>query len=79
MKILNRPVKVIALFNTTGKIEPVQFTLDDKIVRVDKIIETYEENLVGNDRLVFLCEHKEKYFYELKYELDSNKWYLFVQ
>lgn len=79
MKIVNKPVKVLAIFKTDGKIEPVQFTLDDKIISVDKIVKSYEENLVGNPRLVFLCEQREKYFYELKYELESNIWYLFMQ
>lgn len=79
MKILNKPVKVLAIFKADGKIEPVQFTLDEKVISIDKIVKFYEENLVGNTRLVFLCEQKEKYFYELKYELESSKWYLFMQ
>lgn len=31
MKILNEPLKVIAIFNTDGKIEHVKFRLDDKV------------------------------------------------
>jgi hypothetical protein len=79
MKILNKPVKVLAIFKTDGTIEPVQFTLDGKIISVDKVVKSYEEHLAGNPRLVFLCEHREKYFYELKYEYASNIWYLFMQ
>lgn len=79
MKYVNKPVKVMAIFNSNGKIEPVQFTLDDKNIRIDKIVKVHEENIVGNDRLVFLCEQKEKYYYELKYEYESSKWYLFMQ
>jgi hypothetical protein len=79
MKIVNIPVKVMAIFKTDGKIEPVQFTLDEKVVNVDKVVKSSEEHLAGNPRLVFLCEQKEKYFYELKYELESNIWYLFMQ
>lgn len=78
MKIVNKPVKVLAIFKTDGKIEPVQFTLDDKVINVDKVVKSYEEHLAGNPRLVFQCEQKEKYYYELKYELESNIWYLFV-
>lgn len=77
MKILNEPIKVMAVFNTDGKIEPVKFRLEDKVVRVEKIMKTYEENIVGNTRLVFVCLHNEKDIFELKYELDSKTWYLF--
>lgn len=69
----------MAIFKTDGKIEPVQFTLDGKIISVDKVAKSYEEHLAGNPRLVFLCEHREKHFYELKYEYESNIWYLFMQ
>lgn len=77
MKIVNKPIKVMAIFNTYGKIEPVQFKLDDKVVRVEKVLKVYEDNFAGNKRIVFVCEHKEKYLYELKYEIDSGIWYLF--
>ncbi len=77
MKIVNRPIKVMAIFNTNGKIEPIKFKLDNKIIFVDKIIETKEDNFIGNKRLVFVCEHKEEFIYELKYEFGSGIWYLF--
>jgi hypothetical protein len=79
MKIVNKPVKVLAIFKTDGKIEPVQFTLDDKVINVHKVVKSYEEHLAGNPRLVFLCEQREKYFYELKYEIESGIWYLFMK
>lgn len=33
---------------------------------------TYEESLVGNNRIVFVCIQNEKDIYEIKYELDSR-------
>ncbi len=77
MEIINQPVKVLAVFNTDGSIEPVRFRFDDKIVRVEKITKSYEEKIVGNIRLVFVCLHNEKDIFELKYELDSKIWFLF--
>ena len=77
MKILNEPVKVMAIFNTDGRVEPVKFRLDDKVVKVEKIMKIYEEKIVGNNRLVFVCLHNGKDIFELKYELDSKIWYLF--
>jgi len=77
MKIVNKPIIATVIFNTNGKIEPVKFIVDDKAVIVEKILETKEENLVGNKRIVFVCQHSGKFIYELKYEIYSQKWYLF--
>ncbi len=77
MKILNQPIKGMAIFDTDGKIEPVKFRLDDKVVFVEKVIKTYEEKTVGNKRLVIICQHNNCDIYEIKYELDSKLWYLF--
>ncbi len=77
MKILNKPIKVMAIFHTDGKIEPIKFRLDDKVVSVDKIMKIYQENIVGNNRIIFVCIQNGKDIYELKYELDSKVWYLF--
>ena len=77
MKIINEPIKVMAVFNTNGKIKPVKFRLNDKVVRIEKIMKTYEESIVGNTRVVFVCLHNGKDIFELKYELDSKTWYLF--
>lgn len=77
MKILNEPIKVMAIFNTDGKIEPVKFRLDDKVIKIEKIMKVYEEKIVGNNRLVFVCIQNGKDIFELKYELESKTWYLF--
>ncbi len=77
MKIVNEPIKVMAVFNTDGKIEPVKFRIDDQVVKIEKIMKTYEENIVGNTRVVFVCLHKGKDIFELKYEVDTKTWYLF--
>lgn len=46
MKILNDPIKVMAIFNLDGKIESVKFRLDDKVVKVEKVMKTYEKKLL---------------------------------
>jgi hypothetical protein len=38
MKIVNKPIKVMATSNTDGKIEPIKFRMDDKVVKIDKLI-----------------------------------------
>lgn len=77
MKLLNHPIDMIAIFNVEGKIIPFKFKYNDMPVKVEKIMKSYEEKLAGNRRIVFVCMHNEKDIYELKYELDSNRWFLF--
>lgn len=78
MKVLNEPIDMIAVFKKeTGKVTPFKFKYNDLPIKVQKINKIYEEKLAGNKRLVFVCTHNEKDLYELKYELDSCKWYLF--
>ncbi len=38
MKILNEPIKVMAIFNKDGKIEPVKFWFEDQAIMVEKIL-----------------------------------------
>jgi len=77
MKVVNKPVKVMVIFYTDGKIEPVKFRLEDKVIRIDKVVKAYEEHIVGNVRVVFVCIQNEKDIHEIKYELESSIWYLF--
>ncbi|KPU27600.1 hypothetical protein TR13x_03445 [Caloranaerobacter sp. TR13] len=78
MKVLNHPIDMIAIFESdTGKITPFKFRYKDISVKVQKILKTYEEKIAGNRRIVFICMHNEKDIYEIKYEVDTFKWFLF--
>ncbi len=77
MKLLNHPIEMIAVFDIDGKITPAKFRYEDKVVRVEKIIKRQKEKLAGNERWVFTCMHQQNYLYELKYEIDTQKWFLF--
>ncbi len=77
MKIVNKPIKIMAIFYTDGRIQPVKFRIDEEVVRIEKVLKIFTENIVGNDRIVFVCQHNGCDIYEIKYELDSKVWYLF--
>jgi hypothetical protein len=68
---------MIAVFDVNGDIKPFKFKYKDKKIKVEKIIDIKEEKLAGNRRLVFVCRTDRKDIYELKYEIDSHKWFLF--
>lgn len=77
MKIINEPIKVIAIFNKDSKIEPVKFWYEDEPIMVEKILKIYEDKNFGVNNIMFVCQHKGSAIYELKYELKSNTWYMF--
>ncbi|HHZ01591.1 MAG TPA: hypothetical protein GX396_01450 [Tissierellia bacterium] len=82
MKIINEPIKVMVIFHPNkklerGKIQLIKFRFKDKVVPVQKVTKIYEENIVGNKRIVFVCQQLNGDMYELKYEIDSKDWYLF--
>lgn len=64
----------MAVFEKNGKITPIKFRLNDQVVKVQKILKTYE---IGNRYVMFVCEHNGKDIYELKYDIKENLWYLY--
>ncbi len=79
MNIINEPIKVMAVFHVDGKIEPIKFKLEEQVIWIEKVIRTYEEQIAGNNRTIFVCQHNGKDIYELKYELRTKTWFLFKQ
>ena len=77
MKILNHPIDVIATFDSKGKMRPFKFKYEGMSIKVERIMKYYTEKLAGNERIIFVCMHNGYSLYELKYELDSHKWFLF--
>ena len=78
MKIVNENIKVLASFNRDGTIIPLRFKReDDRNIQIDKVIKVQDEYLAGNHRIVFTCMQNERDLYEIKYEIDTQKWYLF--
>lgn len=85
MKILGKPIDVVAWFTKEGVPRPIRFriTTDEEsetVIKVDRILHTDREKLAGNPMLIFRCQGEvngEEKIYELKYELLTCKWMLF--
>ena len=85
MKILRRPIEVIAWFDLEGNPAPIRFRyLDDQdeisIVKVDHIVQKDVEKLGGNKIIRYTCESMQcgqvKPF-EIRYELETCRWFLY--
>jgi len=85
MKVLAKPVEMVAWFTENGTPNPVRFRIKNEdqsttIIKIDKVIFKEKEKLAGNDMIVFRCQgmiSKTQKIFELKYELSSCKWMLY--
>ena len=80
MKVLMKPIEMIAWFNMEGVPNPVRFKLADKVIKVDQVTSKSEEKLAGNRMIIYRCQSEingELRPFELKFELQTCKWFLF--
>lgn len=80
MKVLMKPIEMVARFSVDGSPYPVKYRVDSSIVKVEQVLSTKEEKLAGNRMLIFQCQSEiegKLKPYELKFELQTCKWFLF--
>lgn len=85
MKIVAKPIEMIAWFTTDGVPNPIRFRILEeektlKVINVGKIIFREKEKIAGCPAIIFNCQSNingaEK-LYQLKYQIDTCKWILF--
>jgi len=85
MKVVAKPVDMMAWFEDGGAIHPIRFRLKNEdgqqqVIKVDRICSRDLEKLAGNPMVVFRCQSQINGLlkpYELKYELETCRWILF--
>lgn len=85
MKVYMKPIELIAWFTRDGIPQPLKYriiTEDDsyQVVMIQRIIHRTEEKIAGNRMLVFRCEAETNSLlkiFELKFEVQTCKWYLY--
>jgi len=85
MKILAKPINVIAVFNEGRIPVPRRFRFEDdagetREVTVDRVSETERRKIAGIDSIVYRCQSEilgETRLYELKYVISSYSWELY--
>lgn len=85
LKIIAKPIEVIAVFNEMGIPTPIKFRIKNNdsttsVIKIDSILFKENEKLAGNNMIIFRCQSivlgTQKIF-ELKYELNTCKWMLY--
>lgn len=84
MKIIMQPIEMVARFSEGGIPRPVKYKATFEgvpvIITIDKILLKTEEKLAGNRMIIFRCQsiiNGLLKVFELKYELNTCKWFLF--
>jgi hypothetical protein len=85
MKILMKPIEMIAWFTNDGIPIPLRYRIVSKdktniVVKVGKVVTKDEEKLAGNRMLIYRCEsiiNNIQKTYEIKYEIETCKWFLY--
>lgn len=83
MKVVAKPIDMLALFDVAGRIHPIRFRLEEDhqiVVKVDQVFSRSLEKKAGIPVHVFDCISDidgQRKAYQLKYEIEENRWILF--
>ena len=80
-----QPLDMVAWFTKEGIPHPVRFKIEvsnsvPAVIKVDHILFRTEEKLAGNRMIIFRCQgiiNDTLKIFEIKYELNTCKWFLF--
>ena len=85
MKLIAKPVNMIAAFDESGFPTPLKFKIEEaeseyRVIKVDKIISTESIKPAGMESIVFLCQSEVQNTmkrYELIYRVKTHQWELY--
>lgn len=80
MKIIMKPIEMIAWFTKEGVPNPIRYKVDNLVIRVGHVTSRSEEKLAGNRMIVYRCETEVNGALrqlELKFEVQTCKWFLY--
>jgi hypothetical protein len=84
MKTVMQPIDMIASSNIEGILTPIRYRINDAgegvVVKVDSILTRTEEKAAGIRSVIFRCKSVNdgvQEVFELKYEIDRCKWFLY--
>lgn len=85
MKVVAKPIDMVAWFDKEGMPHPVRFKLTEgdsleKVIKVDRVITRDSEKLAGNKMLIFNCQtvlQNKEILFQIKYEINTCRWILY--
>lgn len=80
MKIVSKPIAVIATFAPGEEPQPYKFSYNGKEIIVDSIIDVRKTKIAGVNAIVYSCisnMDEKSIRYELRYTIDTCQWVLY--
>ena len=79
VKVIMAPIEMVAKFDIDGNPTPARFKHGDQVIDVEQVQSVTEEKLAGNRMKIFTCQSEiggEMKRFEIKFELQTCKWFL---
>jgi len=76
MKTRMTPIKVLAHFDIDRTPHPLRFKITDREHKIEQVVSVTEEKLAGNKMLCFKWIDGVLKPYEIKFEVQTCKWFL---
>lgn len=80
MKIVSKPIGMVAIFSPGENPRPYKFSYGSKEIKVDNILNTTKTKIAGVEAIVYDCQStvKNKVIrYELRYTVRNCQWVLY--
>lgn len=85
MKLLRKSIEMIAVFSLEGNASPIRFRYTNSnneilIITIDKVLSKTMDRFAGNKMFKYTCEScikGEQKPFELRFEVDTCKWFLY--
>ena len=84
MKVIVKPISMVASFDSLGDIKPIKFrwkrNQEDVIVKVDRVLYKEKQKFAGTPMWLFDCQSDvggASINYQIKYDVEKNTWILF--
>ena len=79
MKVISKPIEIVAYFDIDGSIKPIKFRIEEsetyKVIKIEKVISTQWEDKM----LIFKCSSTigdREIIFEIKYDTEKLTWVL---
>jgi len=84
VKIIEKPIEVVAWITKEGLLNPVRFRMTDaeetKIIKINRVLQRDRYKIDGKEVMILRCQSEiegtQKSF-ELKFEIESCRWKLY--
>ncbi len=84
MKIVAKPIEVLAVFSANGDIRPYRFRITSEeqtqTIKIDRVVHVEEEKVAGIHAIHFDCRSRiddREIMYQLRYQTQEQCWILF--